>query len=199
MEGNSEKTKRLAELRDEVSQLERELQETPGVWQLRDTEYYGMYHAAGGFALGIIGAVVSLLFNVVGALVVGLHPLRLIQVYLTFPLGERALSNEFDTEWRWRLAVVCILAQGCCWVFPFRYRWLGFSPMAVWVARLVFATVLGVVLWLVNFYGILSWLQPHGLWRQLDRRPERTAALGRRRNSFGFCLDDGCCFSLGPI
>ena len=35
----------------------------------------------------------ALLVNVIGSLAVGQHPLKLIQVYLTFPLGEKALSS----------------------------------------------------------------------------------------------------------
>ena len=35
-----------------------------------------------------------------------------------------------------------------------------FMPNAKLGPRLVLATVLGVALWAINFYGILSWLQP---------------------------------------
>ena len=36
----------------------------------------------------MFGAATSLLFNVVGSLMVGQHPLKLIQVYLTFGNGS---------------------------------------------------------------------------------------------------------------
>ena len=45
----------------------------------------------GGFLLGLLGAMASLLFNVIGSLVAGKNPLELIRIYLTFPLGEKAL------------------------------------------------------------------------------------------------------------
>ena len=37
---------------------------------------------------------VSLLFNVIGAPLAGKSPLELIRVYLTFPLGEKALELD---------------------------------------------------------------------------------------------------------
>ena len=53
--------------------------------------------------LGSIAAVASLMFNVVGAAIAGLHPLHIIKVYLTFPLGARALyifQDGKDTLYR---------------------------------------------------------------------------------------------------
>ena len=51
--------------------------------------YYSAYYATAGFMLGSIGAIASLLFNLVGAPIAGKSPLELIRVYLTFPLGEQ--------------------------------------------------------------------------------------------------------------
>ena len=96
--------KQLAELREQVSQLEKRVAEPPIHWEAQG--YYTAYHATSGFLLGIVGAVASLLFNVIGSLIVGQHPLRLIQVYLTFPLGEKALSPDFETG--------TVVALGCC-------------------------------------------------------------------------------------
>jgi hypothetical protein len=155
---NEDKKRRLAELRQEVAQLEKDLDEAPDHWQAR--EYYGMYHATSGLVLGILGAVASLLFNVVGSLAVGQHPLKLIQVYLTFPLGERALSPEFDTG--------IVMAAGCCLYIgtgmllgvPFQMAMARILPDGKLPGRLILATVLGLILWGVNFYGVLAWLQP---------------------------------------
>ena len=54
--------------------------------------YYTAYYVVAGAMLGIFGAATSLLFNVIGSYLWSeltgreQHPLRLIQVYLTFPL-----------------------------------------------------------------------------------------------------------------
>ena len=82
----------LRKLQSRVAELEHELTDPPRPWQAAG--YYASYYATTGFILGIFGAATSLLFNVVESLMVGQHPLQLIKVYLTFPLGERALSPE---------------------------------------------------------------------------------------------------------
>ena len=57
--------------------------------------------------LGAVAAMSSLLFNIVGALVFGKHPLELIRVYLTFPMGAQALDYDAVDNGM-------ILAIGCC-------------------------------------------------------------------------------------
>lgn len=156
-----DKQQRLGELRDEIARLEAELSaDRPAVWQPKPNEFYGMYHATAGIVLGMVGAIASLLFNVLGSLAVGQHPLRLIQVYLTFPLGERALAPEFSTGIA--LAIGCCLYIGTGMVLGvlFQMAIAKFIPNANLVNRLLFATLLGLVLWGVNFYLILDWLQP---------------------------------------
>lgn len=161
MTTKEEKARRLEELRQEVAQLEAELgQLEPSTWQPKASDYYGMYHATSGLVLGIAGAIASLVFNVIGSLAVEQHPLRLIQVYLTFPLGEQALSTELNTGIT--LAVGCCLYVGTGMVLGifFQMAFARFTPNANLSMRLLLATVLGLVLWGVNFYLILDWLQP---------------------------------------
>ena len=161
MNSIEEKRVRLEKLREEVTELERELGEsTTPIWQPTPSDYYGMYHATSGLVLGMAGALASLLLNVVGSLVVGQHPLKLIQVYLTFPLGERALTEEFNTGIG--LAIGCCLYLGTGMVLGvlLQMAFARFTPNANLTTRLLFATFLGLVLWGVNFYLILDWLQP---------------------------------------
>jgi len=148
----------LDALRNRVGQLEREVEADPGHWQAAG--YYATYHATTGFILGAIGAIASLLFNVIGSLIFNQHPLKIIQVYLTFPLGEKALSDDFTTGIA--LAVGCCLYIGTGMVLGilFQMGFARFLPQAALLPRLAFASVLGLVLWAINFYGILSWLQP---------------------------------------
>jgi hypothetical protein len=152
----------LTALRDRAELLERELEarEPPSG---RFPGFYTAYYATTGFMLGIFGACTSLLFNVVGSLVVAdgsgeSHPLRLIQVYLTFPLGEKALHIDHGLT----LAVGCCLYLGTGMLLGivfqlFLSRYAGSASLG---KRLLVAGLLSLALWIVNFYAILSWLQP---------------------------------------
>src|SRR5262249_38309445 len=97
------KQQELEQLRARMHQLETEL-EQPAVPEWPPRGFYGAYEVTTGFVLGGVAAMTSLLFNVVGALVNGLHPLQLIRVYLTFPLGVEAENLESGLA----------LAVGCC-------------------------------------------------------------------------------------
>jgi hypothetical protein len=151
------KTHQLLALRAQVEQLERELTEPrEQAWPPRG--HYTAYHAAAGFVLGMFGALASLLFNVVGSALVGQHPLRLIQVYLTFPLGERALAIDSGLA----LAVGCCLYLGTGMLLgiPFHLvlsRWFDRSSF---LARFGVVSAMSLGLWVINFYAILFWLQP---------------------------------------
>jgi hypothetical protein len=120
--------------------------------------YYQAYHALAGFVLGMFGAVTSLLFNVVGSLLVGHHPLHLIQVYLTFPLGEEALQVDSGLT----LAIGCCLYLGTGMLLgiPFHLVLTRYFPTASFLKRLGVVSVLALLVWVINFYAILSWLQP---------------------------------------
>ncbi len=155
------KQQTLDELRQRVAELEQELRPaSPITWTRTEGGFYWTYYAWAGAILGMFGAVASLLVNVIGSLAVGQHPLRLIQVYLTFPLGEKALSPDLDTG--------IVLAVGCCLyiltgmvlAIPLHMMIARFLPNATLAQRLIFATIAGLLLWAVNFYLILSWVQP---------------------------------------
>ena len=86
------KQQELEALRTRARQLEAEIAAEELALRRQLSRDYPAYYATGGFLLGIFGAMASLLFNVIGSLVAGKNPLELIRVYLTFPLGERALQ-----------------------------------------------------------------------------------------------------------
>ena len=150
------KQQELENLRVRLSELEADLSGSGERWESK--EYYAAYYATTGFMLGLFGAVTSLLFNVVGSALVEQHPLRLIQVYLTFPLGERALQLESGIA----LTTGCCLyiATGMLLGIPFYMILTRYTADSTFFARLAVASLLGVIVWLVNFYAILSWLQP---------------------------------------
>jgi len=152
------KKKELDQLRRQTRQLEAELVEATPVATFQPSGYYATYYATVGFMLGLFGAMSSLLLNVVGSVLAGKHPLELIRVYLTFPLGDQALEMESGLA----------LAVGCCLYFgtgmllgiPMYMALARWADRGSLLKRLVVASVVSLAIWLVNYYGILSWLQP---------------------------------------
>src|SRR5262245_19519529 len=141
---------RAQELRAELEDVE----STP--WP--PTGYYATFHVLSGMILGFFGAAASLLLNVVGSAAIRQHPLELIRVYLTFPLGEAALHMESGLA----LAVGCglYLSTGMVYGVAFEIvltRWFGSVPVS---RQFAVTTLMGLALWLLNYYAVLSWLQP---------------------------------------
>ncbi len=120
--------------------------------------YYLLWHVVVGMMLGLIGSLVSLLANVLGAPLFGKPALELIRVYLTFPMGQRALYADDGVI----LFVGCVLylCTGAVYGSVFHVVMSSLFVEASAVKRFVVATAIGLGLWVVNFYLILSWLQP---------------------------------------
>ena len=120
--------------------------------------YYLLWHVVVGSMLGLIGALASLLANVIGAPLFGKPPLELIRVYLTFPMGQRALEAEDGVV----LFVGCLLylCTGAVYGSFFHVVMSSMFPTASATKRFLIATGIGLGLWVVNFYLVLSWLQP---------------------------------------
>ena len=155
----AERDAKLAELerlRAEAAELETELQGSVPHWQAK--EFYTAYYATAGAVLGMFGAVTSLLFNVVGSTLVGQHPLYLIQVYLTFPLGEAA----FEADSGMTLVIGCCLyiATGMVLGVPFHVLLTWLTAGRSIGLRFLVATLLALSMWFVHFYLVLAWLQP---------------------------------------
>lgn len=153
----------LAELRARVAELEEETTaaEPPSLEWTRG--YYLTYYATTGFFLGMLAAVASLVVNIVGALVVGLHPLQLIRVYLTFGMGGRALDLHLHGgEGGLMLIIGCCLyiATGMLLGALFQVVLSRFAGQAGLGQRMVLASALALTVWIVNYYLLLSWIQP---------------------------------------
>ena len=139
--------------------------------------YYFLWHVVVGMMLGFLGAAVSLGANAVFAPLFGKDPLQLIRVYLTFPMGERALTAHEGAV----LTVGCILylITGGLYGVLFHLIMSGPFAKAGLAARFIVGSLIGLGLWVVNFYLILSWLQPallEGNWI-LEEIPWWVAAL----------------------
>jgi hypothetical protein len=117
-----------------------------------------------GLWLGSLAGCTSLVANVIGSVLwpaisgAAQHPLRMIQVYLTFPLGETALALDSGVA----LALGCLLylATGMLYGVLFELAMSWFIPNAGWRARLLACSLMALAVWIVNFYGVLAWLQP---------------------------------------
>jgi hypothetical protein len=153
----------LAALQARVADLEADLAGKEAAPQ-PSRGYYTAYYATAGAMLGIFGAATSLLFNVIGSYVwtemTGReqHPLHLIQVYLTFPLGATAL--DINSGVTLAIGSCLYLGTGMVYGMLFHIAQSWFAPRAGFWARMAFMSALSIAVWLVNFYGILSWLQP---------------------------------------
>ena len=157
-----EQERRLRELeglRDRVSVLEAQIDASnPQSTNWPPRQFYSLYYAIAGFALGGIGAMTSLFFNVVVSFFEGQHPFHIIQVYLTVGLGDTALTLNNSLT----LVMGCLfyLLFGMVLGIPFHSiisRRLGSSSMPLKFAAV---TVASLTVWICIFYGILSWLQP---------------------------------------
>lgn len=168
----------LEQLRQRVALLEEDLRHAARVepsWPPRG--YYTTYHILAGMVLGLIGAAASLLFNVVGSAMVGQHVLQLIRVYLTFPLGEKAM--ELDSGFSLAAGCCLYLGTGMLLGIPFQLILTRFFEGASFTVRFVVAGLLGLAVWGLMYYGILYWLQPAlvgGRWI-VERVPILVAVL----------------------
>ena len=160
MADNTKETE-LAELRKRVSDLESQIARDREYAPFRPTGYYTAYYATTGFMLGIFGAMSSLLLNVVGSVLTGRPPLEIIRIYLTFPLGDRVFELPPEQNG-------LMIAIGCC-LYLGTGMLLGipmYLALTRWGAdkslftKLVIATFVSLAIWVINFYGLLSWLQP---------------------------------------
>jgi hypothetical protein len=148
-----------------------------------EKEFRPMSCIKSGALLGAIAGCVTIAMNVIGSVVWPAisgepqHPLRLIQVFLTFPLGESALRLESG----WLLGFGCLLflVTGMLYGMLFEFAISYYLPHVGVVGRVLFFTLLALLVWIVNFYAVLSWTQPlffGGHWI-LDLIPWRVACL----------------------
>jgi hypothetical protein len=152
--------------RVQAQNWDRELADTticpPHLWE--EPGFRAGQYAKTGLLLGSLAGCTSLLANVIGSVLwpaisgQAQHPLRIIQVYLTFPLGESALA--LDSGVVLSLGCLLYLATGMLYGLLFELAMSRFIPNACWRARFVACSMLALAVWAVNFYGLLSWLQP---------------------------------------
>lgn len=168
MHSISSKQQEFDALQQRVAELERELAAAQVDDSWKSTSFYPAYAATTGFLLGGVAAVVALLVNIFGAMAVGRHPLELIRVYLTFPLGAQALvltstptgPTAIDDRMILVLGICLYLGTGMLIGSVFQVILSAFTRGQSVGRRIVCGGITAVVIWLVNFYGVLIWLQP---------------------------------------
>lgn len=138
---------------------------TPPVEQPKQVEaprvsanWTSAYLATVGALAGFLGSVFSLAFNVVGAWLMGIEPLKLLRVYATLRQGASALdpqNNPFLAD-----ALFAHLAVGSFFGAVFVLMMREAAQMRTFMRHVVAGVLFGLALWIVNFYLILAWLQP---------------------------------------
>jgi hypothetical protein len=121
--------------------------------------FYTSYYIMSGLFLGALASWVSLAFNIVGAWVAYGDPLRLLRVYATFFGGEAVLTQP-GAGVATLLALILHSATGAVVGAPIHVVYSRYVVRSTLGRRLVVGALLGVVMWVVNFYMLLSWMQP---------------------------------------
>ncbi len=141
---------------DAAPHQERDPDSRPVVPNSRGLSYYLLM----GSAVGVYAAWFSLAINVVGSLAVGNEPLKLLRVYATFFMGAEALGQTASLGVALFLALILHSATGAVVGMPLYlvyHRRFGHHETLIRAANAVW---LGVVMWLANYYLLLSWFQP---------------------------------------
>lgn len=165
MTKREQKLRRIQELEMERAALMRDVeQETRQVESKRADEvwppktFYWWYHITTGSILGGVGAIVSLFFNVIGSVLFDKHPFELIKVFMTFPMGGGALTSDSDVTLI--IGIILYIVTGAFYGIIFEVWMYRFFSKSTRMVRIGVAISLGLAIWIINFYGILSWLQP---------------------------------------
>ncbi len=149
--------KDIARHRAAIVELEAQLRE-PVTHSWPPVGFYLTYYIVAGTTIGILGSVTSFLFNVIGSLVVNQDPLLFLRVYGTVFLGAKALTTD-DLNFFMLVAVVHFsVGASAGAVFHVLVNW--FVPD--WPGlQVLLGALYGLLMWVVNFYLVISWLQPH--------------------------------------
>jgi hypothetical protein len=116
------------------------------------------YMATIGAIAGFLGSVTSLVFNIAGAWLTGIEPLRLLRVYATIAEGAAALQPENNTFFL--DTFLSHLAVGSFFGALFLLLSRRSIGARTFTRHLILGVAFGLCLWIANFYLILSWLQP---------------------------------------
>jgi len=139
-----------------IAELEAQLSRpASGSWP--PVGFYFTFYIVAGLTIGILGSTASFLFHVIGSLLVKQDPLLFLRVYGTVFLGAKALTTE-DLNFFMLVAVVHF-SVGASAGAVFQVFVSRFVPDRL-PLQIALGAAYGVLMWLVNFYVVFSWLQP---------------------------------------
>jgi hypothetical protein len=176
MPGTREEALReIEQHRAAIIDLEAQLRE-PVTHSWPPVGFYLTFYIVAGATIGILGSVTSFAFNVLGSLLVKQDPLLFLRVYGTVFLGAKALTTD-DLNFFMLVAVVhfSVGASAGAVFQVFISRFVPDRP----ALQIVLGGVYGLLMWIVNFYLIITWLQPRlvGQAYVLELMPIWIAAL----------------------
>jgi hypothetical protein len=117
-----------------------------------------LYFAAIGSAAGFLGSLVKLVSNIIGASAMGVDPLRLLRVYGTIVEGRNALLPNNGTSLLDTFLMHLIVGAALGAVFMLVA--CGQSRLRQFFPFLAQGAGFGLAIWIINFYLLLSWIQP---------------------------------------
>jgi hypothetical protein len=119
--------------------------------------FYLTFYVVAGLMIGVLGSLVSFACHILGSLAMHQDPLRVLRVYGTVFLGAKALTTD-DLNFFMLVAVVHFsvgaVAGAVFHVFVNRFVPTGAAR------QIALGAVYGLVMWVVNFYAVIVWLQP---------------------------------------
>jgi len=176
MPGTREEALReIEQHRAAIIDLEAQLRE-PVTHSWPPVGFYLTFYIVAGATIGILGSVTSFAFNVLGSLLVKQDPLLFLRVYGTVFLGAKALTTD-DLNFFMLVAIVHF-SVGASAGAVFQVVISRFVPDRP-ALQIVLGGVYGLLMWIVNFYLIIAWLQPRlfGQAYVLELMPVWIAAL----------------------
>jgi hypothetical protein len=122
------------------------------------TGFYTTFYVLAGMTIGTMGAMTSFAFNVIGSLIVSQDPMRILRVFGTFFIGQEALTTDnLNFLMLVLLTHVIVGAVGGAVFHVYINRELADRSPG---QKILYSALFGCAIWLINFYGIVSWLQP---------------------------------------
>jgi hypothetical protein len=168
----------IEEHRAAISELEQQvaMELLPGRAPWPPEGFYLTFYVVAGGILGILASLTSFLFNVFGSLMIDQDPYYVLRVYGTVFLGQDALTTQ-DLNFFMLVAIVHFSVGAMAGaVFHVFVNYFGVSRPAQQIAA---GALYGVLMWVVNFYLVLWWLEPAlvGQAYVLELMPAWVAAL----------------------
>lgn len=165
--------------RQAILELEEKLRrvETAAKVEWPPREFYVTFYIVAGCMIGLVGAMASFIFNLVGSVMVAQDPMLLLRVIGTFFQGEKALTTA---DMNFLILVLLVhFSVGAVGGAIYHVVINRYFETYSGGKKILLGVAWGLVIWLVNFYGIISWVQPLTVGKAfiLDMMPAWVAAL----------------------